>query len=530
MGDDIVQMSMRIFLRVMKVVVPVLWRTGLIFPMILGLIQNAVGPENFPLWLLLPANILCGYLITQSLLRLARKDRSLKLWKVVLGRTQSRKELLATNPKADNSLLFSEPTGLVFGRQGRQWCCLSERSEGHCLVLGGPGSGKSACIGIPGLLTYGTKDGDEATVFAIDIKGELQQKTRHRRPKSKVFSLTLPNSCGYNPFYQIDGSKNLVEQIKGISECLIEIPADTKDPFWKNSARSYLTACLLWAWGVGCPFAEIMRLIQITPPQDMIAGICGSDDETALLYANQFRGMPEQTLASIYGEVALATIPFSSDEELIAALKKPKEDCISPADLDNGISLYIHLSEHRIEGLRGFLTLLVNQFLRHFEKRPDGESTRVLFLLDEFARLGKLPAILGALGTLRSKKVNIVMMLQSMGQLEATYGQAQRKIIADNCSYWAILRVSDPESQQYISKAIGTYERNKQTYSDNMQDLKMTGSKGISRTTEDKPVIKPELLNQLRDDLLLITPSGFCRIRKAYYFKEPIFQKLLRQP
>lgn len=74
---------------------------------------------------------------------------------------------------------------------------------------------------------------------------------------------------------------------------------------------------------------------------------------------------------------------------------------------------------------------------------PQGRKTNpILVLLDEFPLLGKMDAITNALTTLRSKKVTFCLMLQSIAQLDAVYGQDTRKIIVDNCQYKAILNIT----------------------------------------------------------------------------------------
>ena len=74
---------------------------------------------------------------------------------------------------------------------------------------------------------------------------------------------------------------------------------------------------------------------------------------------------------------------------------------------------------------------------------PQGRKTNpILVLLDEFPLLGKMDVITNALTTLRSKKVTFCLMLQSIAQLDAVYGQDTRKIIVDNCQYKAILNIT----------------------------------------------------------------------------------------
>ncbi len=531
MADDVVMLAFRMMLQALKiaykVLKPVLLWTGLLYPFLLSFAGVLFEIEHIPVWLWVIAWVLCGYTALQNLIRLFKKDKSFKLYKMVLRGSQSRLEKRSTNPKANSSLSFSEPCGVVFGRLKGKWICKPENTDGHIVVVGGPGSGKSACVAIGSLLSWGKNN--NAPIFAIDIKGELQQKTRHRRPNSKVFSLTQPDGYGYNPFYLIDKNRNLVEQIKGISTALLPIPPEEKSPFWKQNGQNFISGALLWAYKKEIPFVEICEMIQAIPPQKLATAICEDDFKEPKLFMSQFCSMAEQTLSGIYAEVSNVILPFATDEQLRSALSKSRSQCISPSDLDNGTSIYIHLEEHRLEQLRNFLTLMVNQFLKHFEQRSEENSNRVLFLLDEFARLGKLDSILNGMATLRSKGVTICLIFQSLAQLDVTYGQPQRRVIIDNASYIAILRVTDVETAKNFADMVGTYDKTKKSYSDNQQDFKVLGSKGTSTTTEEKRIIKPEELNRLDDELILITPFGFNRIQKVYYFRDKYFQNLLSE-
>ncbi len=528
--DDIAFMVFKAMFQVgkiaFKILKPVLLWTGLVYPFVLMLVDNLFSDVPIvPTWLWVVAWLLTLYSLIQSITRLFKKDKSFKLYKAIFKGSQSRLEKSSTNPKANSSLRFTEPCGVVFGRLKGKWICKDEHTDGHILVVGGPGSGKSAAVAIPTLLSWDAKE----PIFAIDIKGELYQKTKQRRPNSKVFSLTAPNGCGYNPFYLIDDNKDIIQQIKSIATALCPIPPEEKNPFWKQSAQSFICGCLLWAYKKEISFAEVMEMIQAVPPKKMATAICEDDFREPKLFMNQFCDMADQTLTGIYGEVSNVVLPFATDEQLRSALSKPRSQCIGPSDLENGTSIYIHLEEHRLEQLRNFLTLLVNQHLKHFEQRSEDNSNRVLFLLDEFARLGKIDSIMNGLATLRSKKITICLIFQSLAQLDVIYGQPQRRVIVDNASYISILRVTDIETAKLFADMIGTYDRAKKSYSDNAKDFAVLGSKGTSTTTEEKRIIKPEELNKLDDELILISPFGFNRIQKTYYFRDKYFQNLLSE-
>ena len=531
MSDDIMSLVIRMIFGTMKFVwklaKPVLGFTGLWAPLLVSIISAMLQIDNIPVWLWVIAWVITAYTLLQNLIRLFKRDKSMKLYKLLIGSHQSRQERRFTNPKANSSLSFSEPCGVVFGRLKGKWICKPENVDGHILVVGGPGSGKTASVGIESLFCWGKNS--NAPVFAIDIKGELHKKTKHRRPNSKVFSLSLPDGYGYNPFYLIDDSRNVVEQIKAISTALLPIPPEEKSPFWKQNGQAFITGAMLWAYKKEIPFAEICEMIQAIPPRKLATAICEDEFKEPKLFMGMFCDLAEQTLTGIYAEISAAILPFATDEQLRSALSKSRSQCISPSDLDNGTSIYIHLEEHRLEQLKGLLTLLVNQFLKHFEQRSEENSNRVLFLLDELPRLGRIPAILDGMATLRSKGITVCCIIQSLAQLDMIYGQPQRRVIVDNASYIAILRVTDVETAKNFADMVGTYDKTKKSYSDNQPDMKVLGSSGTSTTTEEKRIIKPEELNRLDDELVLITPFGFNRIQKVYYFRDKYFQKLLSE-
>lgn len=59
--------------------------------------------------------------------------------------------------------------GTRYTERGKIYVGKPQDVDGHVLVLGGAGSGKSSCIVIPSMGTWG------GTFFAIDIKGELSR-------------------------------------------------------------------------------------------------------------------------------------------------------------------------------------------------------------------------------------------------------------------------------------------------------------------------------------------------------------------
>lgn len=432
------------------------------------------------------------------------------------GRTQSGSEKKATDPIVPKDLQARTPEGLVFGKRGAAFIRKAEHVDGHALIVGGVGSGKSSCIAIPSLLSWGER------VFAIDIKGELAAKTGKRRPAMKVFDPTNPQAYGYNPFQILAASKNLVQDINEIVLALIPQPVDIKDPFWIQQAQKLLTGALLYFYKQGFDFIQAIRGVQATPAAQLVEGIYNSGDTDAALFVSQFVGMDGKTLAGIFAELSSNIMVFATDTEIQAALSRSRT--ITPADLESGSDVYISIPEHKLEQWKKLLTLLVNQFLKHFERRPDQGATPVLFLLDEFPRLGKVETVLNGLATLRSKKITVALIIQSMAQLDMIYGKEARQVIADCCNYKAILSATDGDTQEYLSRLVGTYDKGRSSTSANYAPFTGIGAgTGTSSTTEEKRIIKPEEFATLQK-IVLLSPFGFMRVDKTPYYQTKEFK------
>jgi type IV secretion system protein VirD4 len=348
----------------------------------------------------------------------------------------------------------------------------------------------------------------------------LYEKTKKERTKAKIFKPLEDNTYGYNPFYLLDKSRNQVQEAFSISSALIPLPPETKDTFWIDSARNMLTGFILYFHNAGRSFIETMTEILSAPVAETIEKIKKESEQKtmALFYLNNFIGMEAKTLLSIYSELSRHIMIFVTDTDIRYALSR--EENITPDDLELGKDIFICIPEYLIDQWKNLLMLITSQFLRHFERRIEEHATPILFLLDEFPRMGKVDGILNALATLRSKKITICPIVQSLAQLDLIYGKEARQVIVDNCQYKAILNATDADTQEYFSRNVGTHERIKISTSQNYhpRDLLFNGY-GKSTTTEEKRKIKPEHFATLKR-IALFTPYGFMLAEKAPYYME----------
>ena len=77
-----------------------------------------------------------------------------------------------------------------------------------------------------------------------------------------------------------------------------------------------------------------------------------------------------------------------------------------------------------------------------------------MFCLDEFASFGKLQ-IVESLRKLRKRRIRILVLTQSLADLDMIYGKDERKAMLGNFKFTVLLGCKDTETQDYFSKMIG---------------------------------------------------------------------------
>ena len=140
----------------------------------------------------------------------------------------------------------SDLSGVVFGKLGGKYATMPETTDGHILIVGGVGSGKTAAFAIPTLMSW------KQRVFAIDIKGELYEKTKKARGEAqiKVFNPTDKNAYGYDPYFMLKTADDVSSAARQLAMSICPLPAEIKDPFWIKGAQNMLTGFMIYLQGL----------------------------------------------------------------------------------------------------------------------------------------------------------------------------------------------------------------------------------------------------------------------------------------
>lgn len=438
----------------------------------------------------------------------------------------STKKQVAMYPEVPQQLIAgSKPSGIVLGKYHGKYVCRPIEQDGHYLIVGGSGSGKSSALIIPTLLIN-----NDVPAFVLDIKGELSRLAKKKGDtKVHIFNPNDRRSYGYDPFYNLkkeSTEQEILETMQMVTFSLISLSANVKDPFWKTSARNMLCGLMIYHFKLGKNnLVDIMDAILGQSIKTSIQEVMtGSDPTTAeSRYLVQFSDMADETISGIYAEMASNIIVFANDQDIRYALKHNSLKC-SPVDLENGNSIYVVIREDKLTAYNQVLQLIINQTLNALEKRPE-KSAPILFLIDELPRIlsaGKIERLLDASRTLRSRNVRLTLVTQSVEALMTVYSENEVVDLISNCNYKIILDASSQKTQHTISEWCGNYKEKKKIWNEAGTKQKT----GIS--FEEKPIVEGSDLMTLAQtgEAILICPYGYFRIQKTPYYKDKILKKL----
>src|SRR5690606_31533221 len=132
---------------------------------------------------------------------------------------------------------------------------------------------------------------------------------------------------------------------------------------------------------------------------------------------------------------------------------------------------------------------------------------RVLFLLDEVARLGYLRVLEIARDAGRKYGISLLLLFQSIGQMREIYGgRDAASTWFESVSWVSFAAINDPETADYISRRCGntTVEVDQLSRSSAMSGSSRTYSKQLA----SRPLILPEEVLVMRGDEQIVFVAG----------------------
>ncbi len=399
--------------------------------------------------------------------------------------------------------------GIIFGIEKRNLVFSPTNAEGHISVFGGSGVGKTSAILIPTLLKW------KGTSLTIDISGDISKNVNI---ENKLVYQPGNGTIPYNVFYQIDlvdekSKKN--ELLEQLAFLMMPDNDDFSDAsqFYNTEGRKILTASFIAFYFEGYDFIEICKMVFQSSWKDLFSRIDEIKNQDAIQYINSFEGASEQNTSGCKQACDAVIKLFATNETIQKSISRPVNgsESFDPGKLETK-NVFVVIDDSKLKLYAPLLHLITAQCLEFFSERSNDSKTNILFCLDEFVSLGKLE-ITDALRKLRKKHVRIMILTQSMADIDLLYGKAERMAMMNNFSFKVILEASDTETQDYFAKLIGYKPTKKKSVS--------TSNVNTTKTLADDKewIIEPAKLARLGDSLILLYREGYKLLKKNFYFK-----------
>lgn len=363
--------------------------------------------------------------------------------------------------------------------------CWSFDGEGHVMILGVSGSGKSRRGTIP--MTKSFIRNRQSAVIA-DAKGEIYAHTKDEIPNCydvhviDFRNLYEEDAEGWNPLVApydlwMSGEK----KNRHIAEQMVEELAHTMypdvqntDPFWIKEARNVFIALVYALFLLGKPeeinLASVYYLVAkgeerfgaSTYLKTLVELL--EDNENIAMQLQSYVTTANDTRAGIRS-VFLDGLSIATKSESVRNFLSHDELQINCLSGDKPTLIYIIIPDETpiYDELTGVLvSQLMNHYVRIAEQNYAGRlPIRVNVLLEELGNIGRAITNLPHLMTAgRSRNIRVEFVLQSMSQLVDIYGASNATTIISNCDVRIAFRVNHWDTLTELSRICGEREIN----------------------------------------------------------------------
>ena len=418
----------------------------------------------------------------------------------------------------------------------------------NVLVVGGPGTGKTQFVVNPNLCQMGSN------YIITDPKGEILAGAgtmlRKAGYKIKVLNLDeMSESDYYNPFKYLrqDRDEDVLTLIDTIVKNTDGPDKKSSDPFWEKAEALFLQSLFFYVVykepehrkNIGSIIEYLGKAqYELEPGQkneiDQMFEELEQENPGHIAVASYklFRASSKETLKSIvitanarFGPFAISAVKnlFSYDTFELDKIDEQK----------NALFLIIKPTKTKFNFIGAmFYTQVFSQLdyiANEVNKKKYGELTLripTLFILDEFANIGKIPDFEKILSYARSLNIGIFPILQNLNQLKEMYKDSWETIVG-SCDSFIFLGANDNFTLEYITKKIG-----KQTI-DNINNSRSYGKNGNRSKSEQilgRDLMTPDEIAAMEFSEMLLFVKGLRTYKGKKYnlTKHPNFNKLLR--
>lgn len=406
----------------------------------------------------------------------------------------------------------------------------------NVFIVGCPGSGKSRCISRNYILQM-IRRGESAVIS--DPKGELYGSIRKLAEAHgyivkilNVHEKRMLHSDGVD-FMGVVGDDELMAQ--SMSATIIQNLVTDHD-FWTDTAMNELTMVILYVntneEGIPKTLGGIFNFINTHDIDELDAkfAVLPADHPAKAAYYTWTRStqtVKDSTHSGLQIYLQKLSVPLvqkitgTPDIDFTLPGKQKCLYFVSFNDQNQNFKFILAL----------FFTFLCQELVNLADYNGGKLDVVVNLLLDEFYSLGIIPDFDIRLSNMRSRGINSIIMVQSLGQLQIMYPDNLWEAILDCCSLWICLQTNSKLTADYFSYRSGeqTVEDKTKRYEERAGDLaKIHANYTVSESHGKRYAFTPhDILTMNPDEMLVVvTTHNALKMKKVDYSLHPMNKEI----
>jgi type IV secretion system protein VirD4 len=400
----------------------------------------------------------------------------------------------------------------------------------HILFFAGSGGYKTTSNVIPTALRY------SGPLICLDPSTEVAPMVighRNRVLKREIMVLDPSNPImGFNVLDGIETSERKEEDIVGVAHMLLSESArfaSSTGSYFQSQAHNLLTGLLahvmLSPEYAGRRNLRSLRQIVSEPEPSVLAMLRDIQENSQSEFIREtlgvFTNMTEQTFSGVYSTASKDTqwLSLNSYAAMVCGNSFKSSDIVT-----GNKDVFLNIPASILRSYPGIGRVIIGALINAMFQSDGGFKRRALFMLDEVDLLGYMQILEEARDRGRKYGISMMLLYQSVGQLERHFGKAGATSWIDGCAFASYAAIKALETARNVSAQCGEMTVEVKGSSRNLGwDIKNNASrKSESLNFQRRPLIMPhEITQSMRKDEQIIIVQGHSPIRcgRAIYFR-----------
>jgi type IV secretion system protein VirD4 len=400
----------------------------------------------------------------------------------------------------------------------------------HMLFFAGSGGYKTTSNIVPTALRY------TGPLICLDPSTEVAPMVvehRSRALKRDVMVLDPTNPImGFNVLDGIETSIRQEEDIVGVAHMLLSESVrfeSSTGSYFQSQAHNLLTGLLAHVMlspdYAGRRNLRSLRQIVSEPEPSVLAMLRDIQENSGSSFIREtlgvFTNMTEQTFSAVYSTASKDTQWLSLDSyaALVCGNAFKSSDIVSAKK-----DVFLNIPASILRSYPGIGRVIIGALINAMIQADGGFRRRALFMLDEVDLLGYMRVLEEARDRGRKYGISMMLMYQSVGQLERHFGRDGATSWIDGCAFASYAAIKALDTARNVSAQCGEMTVEVKGSSRNIGwDTKNSASRKSENVNfQRRPLIMPhEITQSMRKDEQIIIVQGHSPIRcgRAIYFR-----------